>query len=198
MREMTQWVDRVQEVTGWREPRWEYDWSEVESMLGGALPVDYKELCERFGPGTFSWHIYAAPPGEEFDSLLYWWRKHKTRVEKAPRSAAEVFSPYGLYWATGKRGLVYWGRSETEGSFYWLADSGQDPAIWPVVARLGPELDEEWYRFDISASEFVYRVIADPEFRPFTICDPRKVPPRFDRRPESFTRIHRRSPGSGA
>ncbi|MEV4713876.1 hypothetical protein [Micromonospora sp. NPDC049374] len=29
-----------------------------------------------------------------------------------------------------------------------------------------------WHGLDISTAEFVYRLIADPEFKPFTVADP--------------------------
>jgi hypothetical protein len=49
-----QWVDRLQEVTGWQRPRRECEWTATESELGTSFPVDYKEICARFGPGYFS------------------------------------------------------------------------------------------------------------------------------------------------
>ncbi|MCW3839104.1 hypothetical protein ONA70_03205 [Micromonospora yasonensis] len=45
---------------------------------------------------------------------------------------------------------------------------------WPVVARW--DGIEPWHQLDISTAEFVYRVIADPEFKPFTVAAPPRRP----------------------
>lgn len=49
-----QWVDRLREATGWVQQRDDDTWALTESELGPSLPDDYKELCVRFGPGSFS------------------------------------------------------------------------------------------------------------------------------------------------
>ncbi|MGC4747629.1 hypothetical protein ACLQ28_18535 [Micromonospora sp. DT201] len=54
--------------------------------------------------------------------------------------------------------------------FFWLADRSVDADQWPVIARKDPL--ESWHRFDVSTTEFVYRLLADPEFTPFTVADP--------------------------
>lgn len=58
--------------------------------------------------------------------------------------------------------------------YYWLADQDVDPDLWPVLAR--NEALAEWVRFDMAASEVVYSVIADPEFKPFAVTDPPRWP----------------------
>lgn len=40
--------------------------------------------------------------------------------------------------------------------------------------------DEEWYRYEMPASELVYRVVTDPEFDPFNMAYPQS-PPTFQR-----------------
>jgi hypothetical protein len=179
-----QWVDRLQEVTGWQEPRWECDWRSVESDLGTALPGDYKELCDRFGPGYFSRYIRVVP-GLGRESVLYWRQVHKELFEESPVGEELTFSPYKAYGVDGKNGLLTWGTSETEGFFFWLADAAVDPDEWPILARYDMSLDQEWDRYEMSVSEFVYRVIADPEFKFYGVA--RLVwPPTFSRF-EGFT-----------
>ncbi|MEV0158026.1 hypothetical protein AB0H57_30590 [Micromonospora sp. NPDC050686] len=48
-------------------------------------------------------------------------------------------------------------------------DRSVEPDRWPVVARQA--FDEPWHQFDMSTAEFVYDVMADPEFKPFTVAD---------------------------
>jgi hypothetical protein len=78
------------------------------------------------------------------------------------------FDPYSVFNGSG---LIFWGVSMTEASYCWLADAATPPEQWPVVARVDPL--EEWHRFDMATLEFIYRVIADLDFRPFSIA--RKV-----------------------
>lgn len=171
-----QWVDRLQEATDWRGPRRECDWTAIESELGTQLPTGWKEICVRFGPGSFSYYIFALQNGENVDSLVRSWRTLRRESEEKPEWMAKYFSPFRLYDPAEGKGLIMWGRSETEGRFYWLADRSADPATWPLVVRL--MWGEEWHRIDMSVPEFICRAITDPEFQPFTVADPRN-PPAF-------------------
>jgi hypothetical protein len=153
-----EWVDRLQEVTGWKASRWACDWDVVERELGTRLPCDYKELCERFGPGLFSGYMRVAPADGKY-SITYWYRIYKTKA------VASLYSPYGVYGRDSRSGLLLWGTSEEAGRFFWFADSGKDPATWPIVA-----LDDgRWNQFEMSVSEFVCSVIIDSGFEPFAI-----------------------------
>jgi hypothetical protein len=166
-------VDRLQEATGWQEPRWNCDWSETESALGALLPSDYKELCSRFGPGYFSDYIRVLfDEGEE--SLLAWWQRE---VDLYRQHASEIYAPYEPYGVSRQKGVITWCSSEW-GSFFWLADAAKDSNSWPIMAKVELARSEEWQRFDIPVSEFVYRAIADPGFKPFTVAAP-GFPPMF-------------------
>lgn len=50
----------------------------------------------------------------------------------------------------------------------WLADVEVEPARWPVLGRL--ETDSDWRAHAMSTAEFIYRVIADPEFQPLGVA----------------------------
>ncbi|WP_086728579.1 hypothetical protein [Streptomyces carpinensis] len=137
------WLDRLQETTGRHGPRQECDWTAVESGLGTRLPTDWKELGVRFGPGSFSFYVFPLRNGEGADSLLRFWRSLRRKSQEDPEWMAGYFNPFELYDPTEGSGLIMWGRSETGGRFYWLADSSADPATWPLVAR--PMWGEEWH-----------------------------------------------------
>lgn len=91
---------------------------------------------------------------------------------------SDTFKPYRIYLPGQSEGVIPWGWSEPAGRFYWLADSGTDPDSWPVVCTLVEGVD--WYTTTVSASEFVYRVLADPGFEPFSVAE-FVDPPTFDR-----------------
>ncbi|MEV0806933.1 hypothetical protein [Micromonospora sp. NPDC050200] len=59
MNDQLTWIDRIIDVTGWRqEPEDGVGWEQVEAELGVALPTDFKELCRRFVPGAFyAWQV---------------------------------------------------------------------------------------------------------------------------------------------
>jgi len=190
-----QWVDRLREATGWREPRWECDWTATESALGTSLPTDYKELCDRFGSGYFSssrfgpddvsWNLWVMPD-HGYPPLLRNWQKSVALYRQNPDIVATIFAPYEFYGLNDQHGLLEWGHADSPWNFFWLANSAEDPDTWPIMAQGEAELDpgEEWYRFEMPVSEFVYRVVTDPEFDPFNMAYPQS-PPTF-RRFEGF------------
>ncbi|WP_430496158.1 hypothetical protein ACQRWP_17570 [Micromonospora trifolii] len=165
------WIDRIVEATGWRQEPMGADRGDVESDFGVALPSDYQELCHRFGPGSFSAYLHVLPPTAEHNpsSLLGTWRRY--RQDNREGDMIEQFlAPHGLYEPDRGQGLVRWASDQTEGEYFWLADRSVDADRWPVIARKDPL--ESWHRFDVSTTEFVYRLLADPEFTPFTVADP--------------------------
>ncbi|SED95522.1 hypothetical protein [Streptomyces sp. TLI_105] len=168
-------VSELVSVTGWRSERREVGWSELEDELGTPLPADFKELCEAFGRGAFSGFLEVLPvDGVGSHSLLGRWKSLKERAKGAQVQA--LFDPYQVF--EGNEGLILWGTSMTEASYYWLADAAKSPETWPIVARTAPL--EEWHRFDgLSTSQFIYRILTDREFLPFSLA--RKVEhPFFD------------------
>lgn len=177
---VTKWVDRLQGITGWRGEGWECNWSDTETVLGVALPSDYKELCRRFGPGYFSDYIRVMfDRGEE--GVLSWLDSCIDMLQEFPSSA---YDPYEFYDRVKRRGLIQWSSSEW-GSYFWLASPDVSPERWPILAtsELGPA--GSWYRFDISVPEFIFRVISDPEFKPFSIAGPRVKPSFWRYDPET-------------
>lgn len=169
----SRWVERLQEATDWTQPRRPCSWTQVESELSTALPADYKELCESFEVGHFSAYLslLRGDDAEPVFSLLHAWRSLKqfAEDEKHGAYAAGSFSPYGVYRAAGNgqhSGLIEWGRTQPEGSLFWLADAERDPETWPVIARA--EAIEPWQRFDMTSSEFVYHAITDGTLQNFS------------------------------
>ncbi|MEU8301096.1 hypothetical protein AB0C04_27880 [Micromonospora sp. NPDC048909] len=163
------WIDRIIEVTGWRqEPESAVGWEQVEAELGVALPSDFKQLCRRFVPGSFYAYLDLLRPaaGHSSRQLLAAWAFCRNE------SFAGVYAPYGIYGPDKGSGLIQWGDDQVEGQYYWLADRSVEPDRWPVVAQKYG--GDPWHRFDMPTTEFVYRMIADTEFEPFTVADPKR------------------------
>jgi hypothetical protein len=171
---LMEWVSELISLTGRQSERREVDWADIERELGTPLPDDFKEICEVFGHGAFSGFLELLPvDSAKPHSLPGRWNSLKDQWDNPQVQA--LFDPYPVFKGSG---LIPWGQSMTEASYYWLADTSKDPEEWPVVARTSPL--EDWHRFDgVSTSEFIHRVLTDREFRPFSIA--RKVErPFFD------------------
>ncbi|MER5278588.1 hypothetical protein ABT025_22960 [Streptomyces sp. NPDC002809] len=166
-----EWVERLVTVTGWGGEAGEPDWSGTEEFLGTPLPDDFKELRRRFAPwGAFSDHLLVLEANEDSESVRANHAKLLTSVSANPDNRRN-FEPAGLLGANEDSkgtGLVQWGYSFIEEEYYWLADTARDPATWPVMARVDPL--EPFQRFDMSASEFVYRVLTETGFAPFGVA----------------------------
>lgn len=159
------WIDRLVEVTHGEPRHADMPWGETEERLGLALPEDYKRLAATFGMGLFSefLQILSVAPGGAFDLSTTW---HSLGADAPAEGEDPLYAPYRIY-RPGRVGLIPWGFSQTEGEYYWLADGGE-PDKWPIVTR--GRGYREWRQVDMSTSEFIYRVVADPQFEPFSIA----------------------------
>ncbi|MFI6091645.1 SMI1/KNR4 family protein [Streptomyces sp. NPDC051218] len=142
------------------------DWEGIEGELQCPLPVDYKELFEIFGGGVFSDSVYflGSDEGLAFDFLTQW-RVALSVDQGGGADGLSSVEPYAIY-APGGKGLVPWGSTEWADEYFWLVDAGQ-PGEYPILARAE---DGEWHRYDMSTSEFLYKVLADADFQPFGIA----------------------------
>ncbi|MFF4759732.1 SMI1/KNR4 family protein [Streptomyces sp. NPDC001292] len=154
------------ELTGWEPLGISVDWAAIEGELRVPLPADYKELYEAFAGGVFSDSVYflGRDEGIAFDFLTQW--RGDLSVDQDGRYGdVSAVDPYSVY-APGGKGLVTWASTEWGDQYCWLIDT-QRPDEYPVLARAE---DNEWRRYDMSTSEFLYRVLADADFQPFGIA----------------------------
>ena len=165
-------VDQLVRLTRWRGPRQtDADWERAEEDLGIALPLDFRELAERFPDGVFQGYLdFSASPGSLVDlaegpleDLRRW------------REDASLSLPFPLWPEPG--GIFPWTLGSRDEIFFWLR-SDPDPSHWPVVWCHGE--DFEWEQFAGSATDFLIalvtgqidaRTLGSPTFPP---------PPRFD------------------
>ncbi|MEU0716952.1 SMI1/KNR4 family protein [Streptomyces lavendulocolor] len=161
------WVQRVIELTGWEARGIPVDWSAIEGELGVPLPADYKELCEAFGGGTFSDSVsfLGRDEGISFDFLAQW-RVALSVDRDSTLGYVSAVDPYAIY-APGGKGVVTWGSTEWADEYCWLIDA-ERPGDYPVLARSHD--GNPWHWYDMSTSEFLYRVLADADFQPFGIA----------------------------
>ncbi|MFC7309199.1 hypothetical protein ACFQVC_33950 [Streptomyces monticola] len=147
------WVERLISVVNWEPLHLDLPWSDIEEGLGTTLSEDYKKLSEAFGNGEFSefLQVLSVDSVGHFD-LARTWRNH---LDATPQEGPDpVFEPYEIY-RPGRRGLISWGYGEN------------DPAEWSIVTR-GARYP--WHQVDMCTSEFVYRLLTDRDFEPFSIA----------------------------
>lgn len=84
------------------------------------------------------------------------------------------FAPCRIHEPGTTGGLIPWGTSRAADMFFWQVTDGAVDA-WPVLARM--EDAEEWNRYEMTVAEFLYRILTDPGFRPYTVAD--AVPEAF-------------------
>jgi hypothetical protein len=161
------WVQRLLAFVG-REPAGlRVDREVTETEIGAPLPPDYRELCEAFGSGLFCDTVtfLACDEGQVFDLVTQW--RAALAAERDPQLGdVSAVTPYKIYEPDGE-GLMSWGSTEWGDEYFWLIDSTES-GKWPILAR-GGDMDQ-WHSFDMSTSEFLYRVLTDTAFRPFGIA----------------------------
>ncbi|WP_127508965.1 SMI1/KNR4 family protein [Actinoplanes solisilvae] len=168
------WVERIMEAVGSRRDPQGPGWEQVEAELGVTLPADFKELSARFGDGSFSDYLILLQPNADqgLTPLLSMWSTalRQTRVDPL---GARWYEPYEYYAPETGQGLIPWGYDIIEGNYFWLADRSVEAERWPVIAQ---KEGEACLRFDIAAAEFLHRMLTNPEFKPFTVADPPRLP----------------------
>lgn len=166
------WVDRVVDQLDWVPLSLEIAWEEIEETLQCALPVDFKQLCETFGNGTFSGALEIASSSGGTDlGVLREWRSLQ-RIVEVNRFAAADLQRFGVYRA-GSGGLLPWADTYSSCQIYWLA-SDQPPEEWPIVVQ---DSEGDWSTYSMSASEFLFRVLTDHDFD-FSVAE--YGPPYYD------------------
>ncbi|WP_142168726.1 SMI1/KNR4 family protein [Streptomyces sp. SLBN-134] len=153
------WVQRILEFTDWEPSAHSVDWDAVERELQIPLPTDYKELCEAFGGGTFCDSVYFLGniDGPMFNLLVRW---------QASISVGRDSEPHPAY-TPGGNGFMTWASTEWADQYCWLLDA-ERPDEYCILARGD---SDEWCRYEMSTSEFLYRVLADKKFKPFGIAE---------------------------
>lgn len=162
------WSEKLAAITGWESTTTRtIDWPSVESRLGTALPTDYKELAERFGSGEFDGYLWLSTPDSP--------SPHHDLIKEAKRLGeqasadpwiGDLYRPHPVFPAAS--GLLRWADSVQADQFVWLTESA-NPDEWPILAQAHEDVGE-WARFDGSTSEFIYRLLTDPQ-QPFSVAE---------------------------
>ncbi|MFD7104405.1 SMI1/KNR4 family protein [Streptomyces kasugaensis] len=135
-------------------------WAALEGDLGVALPTDYKRIIDGYGPVKLNGHLYLKHPAtkdwnlaEEMRSTAHVWSEVSwdgVDLEFDPRSSLGIpeirfGTPDGLIYAVSTNGggeAVFLGKGVTGRGW-----------------RIFVYLDGEFYEYDMSFSEWLYRYL---------------------------------------
>ncbi|GGJ42298.1 hypothetical protein GCM10010121_061760 [Streptomyces brasiliensis] len=122
-------------------------------------------MCQAFGVGEFSQVVSVLCSGEtRVADLLRTWRLELSHDD----SSDGPWAPYRIHQPGTTGGLIPWGISRTAEHFYWQVTDGPVDA-WPVLA-MQVDYEDGWHRYEMTATEFLYRILTDPEFQPYSVA----------------------------
>ncbi|MET9298386.1 hypothetical protein ABZX66_03605 [Micromonospora aurantiaca] len=128
------------------------NWPAVERSLGFALPGDYKDLVDRYGPGRFDDFLAVLVPGHPVPRLdLVHGVAEATETLRAYASSGEALpAPVD--------GLTAVALTDNGDTVYWLRDPGSPPDRWRIAVN-GARDFGEWHLFDGCLAHFLVAVL---------------------------------------
>ncbi|WP_262505366.1 SMI1/KNR4 family protein [Streptomyces sp. TRM68367] len=139
--------------------------------LGTELPSDYKQLYQAFGAGEFSQVVSVLCSDEtHVTDLLSMWRA--LLADDDPSGGP--WAPYPIHVPGTTGGLFPWGTTRAADMFFWQVTDGAGGRM-AVLAKMKDS--EYWHRYEMTATEFLYRILTDPLFRPIPCPSRSSSPP---------------------
>ena len=136
------------------------DWSAIERILEMRLPADFKKLVSVYGTGCFLQFLYPLSPFAPFDTSLNLLSVETKQRVSYYRSGRDEFPQYVPNFPAypEKSGLFPWGTTANGDTLFWLR-RGQ-PENWPTIVFDSKYSKEKCDRFDMTATEFLYRLFS--------------------------------------
>ncbi|MFF9275174.1 SMI1/KNR4 family protein [Streptomyces griseosporeus] len=128
----------------------EYDWRDLETRSGVALPADYKQFVTAYGPGCLNEQLYLFHPRAASDGLRLeeLWRQASYAYSELARSAPDMY-PYPIYPEVG--GLIPVARSMS-GNHVLLSLPKAGDRGWSVVLEMG-----QWIPLNMPFTDFLWQ-----------------------------------------
>ncbi|MCT9092386.1 SMI1/KNR4 family protein [Streptomyces sp. ASQP_92] len=133
-------------------------WREIEAEYAISLPVDYKELIERFAPVELNNRLYLHHPGFDSWNLSQWMRETVDAFENCQWEEVTAPSLDAAELSFGSGGLIPLA-STTGGEYlFLLARSDNEPLL---IVHVGD--DDDFYEYDMGFTEWLCRYLSDEE-----------------------------------
>ncbi|MFF0659604.1 MULTISPECIES: SMI1/KNR4 family protein [Micromonospora] len=128
------------------------DWQQLEERLEFALPLDYKWLVERYGPGSFGDFFRVFQPACQRQGIDLEYQHERTSW------ALEYLVERGHSLPRMPSELLAFGRSDNGDVAYWITSSSDDPNNWKVA--VGEARGPLWEEFDGGVVEWLTAVLS--------------------------------------
>ncbi|MBO0884327.1 MAG: hypothetical protein J2P17_29165 [Mycobacterium sp.] len=141
------------------------DWSGVETALGIALPNDYKQFIDAYGPGLIDGHVTVCAPNEPRDwaDLVRHnaWGQECVRLDfggpdnyrggwhLGDASQWEANRENVPSWFEPGDNLISWGHTGNGDLLFWHLKPGVSSDDWPVVVK---EEGPHWEQYQVGFS----------------------------------------------
>ncbi|MEV5628951.1 hypothetical protein [Micromonospora tulbaghiae] len=132
------------------------NWPAVERSLGFALPGDYKDLVDRYGPGKFDDFLAVLAPDHPVPRL------DLARGVAEAAETSRAYAPSGEALPAPVDGLTAVALTDNGDTVYWLREPGRAPDRWRIAVNGARDFDE-WHLFDGCLAHFLVAVL-DREF----------------------------------
>ncbi|MEV7388336.1 SMI1/KNR4 family protein [Streptomyces sp. NPDC091215] len=106
-----------------------HDWGQVESELGFRLPRDYKELVDKYGPGSYARFIHVFQPESSFPAV---------DIRVAPSKILETLrfvEAQGFPIPGALDSLFPVGVTDNGNYIFWRMDPRDLPEAWEMVVN---------------------------------------------------------------
>jgi hypothetical protein len=144
-------VDDLRRLLNWNGAGVHVDWHALESMVGLALPSDYKRFVEAFPPAVFQTYLNVIQPFPDYP-LEFYLRELDNLLGQVQEVLDDMVPPPQFRLYPDRGGLYPWGWIGFDYIFYWDT-TDEDPDRWSIVI-CRPEFTG-FFAFDGSMSECV-------------------------------------------
>jgi hypothetical protein len=156
-----------------------HDWEAIEDGLGHGLPSDYKEIIERYGPGSFGDFLHIYQPNCPWPQLDL---KHESEGELWALRQLQAEGQEIPYRLEEPAELLTAGRDENGDPLFWRRLNLNSPDEWTILIK--DARAPEWYEHEGGLADFLSKVLsgevrveilpdefpsASPSFQPYGI-----------------------------
>lgn len=131
------------------------DWASIECRMGVSLPLDYKQLVDRYGTGAIDGFLWILNPFSK-NRYLNLVEQAVVIVDALRRLRDEFNESIPYEFGGDGAGLFPWAVTDNGDTIYWLRSG--DPKNWIIVVNeaRGPR----WREFNMSTCEFLFGVVS--------------------------------------
>ncbi|WP_406505328.1 SMI1/KNR4 family protein [Streptomyces sp. NBC_00212] len=158
---MSRYLESLFQMMGHYEnvPSRTEEWREIEDEFALNLPLDFKKFIEGYAPVELNNRLRFKHPSTERRNLLCWMRETVEAFQECEWEEITAPSLDPKHLSFGNGGLVP--LASTNGGEYLFLLARPGDAAPLLVVHVGD--DDDFYEYDMSFAEWLYRYLADEE-----------------------------------